>query len=640
MRLPVLPTLLLLTLAHCTPVGVPAADAGVSAANVGVSAANVGVSAANVGVSAANVGVSAADASAPTADAGLAASRALTVQVFGLDGAPLAGSQVQVVAETLEDHNLWLEADERGAASTPAPAPGRYRVLAYWLLKGKFQRYVWQDLDVKPGTEDLRVELRFARGSAAPISGRVRGLDDQPVAGAEVQAWQLASSVPLDGDLLRNSSSARETVSATTDAEGRFTLEPLREGEYGLQVRHSPAGLGDTYARTGGPAVELQLVPRCVRSASGRVVDERGAPIKSFEVGSRRVRDAKGHFQLKGDCYVTVEARGFVSQDLPVLSLKGLHVELPDVVLERGRQLTGRVLGPDGKPLKDVDLKAYWAGPTPGSTSESTDAGGRVSLGPVPAGREVTVWAKWNDKALRQQVAPGKDAKVELRFPAEDSRLEVLTKDAQGAPLGGMQVQAQSAWGFLTLTTDKTGRAAQGVPAGSYEVRVTHKPSGRPGARRVAYRFDPVSVQVSPESTPPVEVRATQGTGRLRVILPEGTHYDAIFVVPGAHDWPADIPAWSKLLAYPMAEDAVSSLWMSQAPALIYYETQNDFSELVPGPYTVFAGNPQDDGPGLLAFRQVIEVDGRGRQVVQVRFSGDGSRRLHAVPVSAPAGAQ
>ncbi|MCY1017056.1 hypothetical protein [Pyxidicoccus sp. MSG2] len=567
------------------------------------------------------------DAGVPDAGARLEGPRALQVRVLGPDGVPLPGSHVQVVSESLDATNVWLQTNDRGEAGHAAPPPGRYRVLAFWVEKEQFQRYAWQDFESGPGTDDLRMELRFPQRSATPISGRVRRLDGQPVAGATVEAWQHFPSVPLDGDLLRNTSAPRELATATTDAEGRFTLEPFREGEYGLHIQHQE-GLGDATARTGGPAPDIVLAPRCVRSAAGRVVDEQGTPLKSFEVGSRRVRDAKGRFQLGSTCFTHIESAGFVSQELPLLGLKSLHAELPDIVLERGRPLTGRVVGPDGKPVESVDLRASWNGARGGADSTSTDASGRFSLGPVPVGREVALWTKWDDRLLRQRIPAGKDGKVEVQFPSEDSRLEVLVRDARGAPLAGMNVMAEGTWGLLTLRTDGAGRAVHGVPAGSYEVRATHKPSMRRAGPRVPYRFAPVRVEVSPENSATVVVQASQGAGRLRVLLPESTHYDAIFVVPGAHDWPADIPGWVKLVEHPLIENMSTDMREQYSGGIIYYESQNDFSELVPGPYTIFARNPRDDGPGLLLYREVVQVDGRGRQVVQVRFEGDGSRRL------------
>jgi hypothetical protein len=570
------------------------------------------------------------DAGVPDAGARLEGPRALQVRVLGPDGAPLPGSHVQVVPESLDATNLWLQTNDRGEVGYAAPPPGRYRVLAFWVEQKRFQRYVWQDLESSPGTDDVRMELRFPPRSAPPISGQVRGLDGQPVAGATVAARQPFPSVPLDGDLLRNTSGPREFATATTDAEGRFTLEPFREGEYGLHVQHQ-AGLGDVTARTGGPTVDIVLVPRCVRSATGRVVDEHGTPLKSFEVGSMRVRDAKGRFQLGSACFTTVESAGFVPQELPLLSLKSLNAELPDIVLERGRELTGSVVGPDGKPVESVSLRGSWDGSRGGPAVASTNASGRFSLGPVPVGREVKLWTKWDDRLLRQSVPPGKEGKVEVRFPTEDSRLEVLVKDARGAPLAGLNVTAEGTWGLVTLRTDGAGRAVHGVPAGSYELRATYKPSMSQTGPRVPYRFAPVRVQVSPENSTPVVVQATQGTGRLRVLLPESTHYDAIFVVPGAHDWPTDVPGWVKLVEDPLVKNPSTDMREQYSGGIIYYETQNDFSELVPGPYTVFATNPSDDGPGLLLYREVVQVDGRGRQVVQVRFAGDGARRLPEV---------
>ncbi|MBZ4415498.1 carboxypeptidase-like regulatory domain-containing protein [Myxococcus sp. RHSTA-1-4] len=568
-----------------------------------------------------------AEGAAPDAGAPQASARMLRVRVLGPEGAPLPGSKVQLVPEPLEGVHLWLETDDKGESVHPAPAPGRYRVLAYWTAQGRFRRYVWQDVELRPGTDDSRVELRFERRSTPPISGQVRNLDGLPVAGATVEAYQHFPSVPLDEDFLRNTAWPRETTTATTDAEGRFTLEPLRAGDYGLEVRHEE-GIGDATARTGGPPVDIMLAPRCARTASGRVVDERGAPVTRFQVDSHRVRDAKGRFTLEGACYLNIEAGGFVSQGFPLLGFKSKHVDMPDIVLERGRQLMGRVLDADGKPVADVQLTAHWTGITSRPDSASTNASGRFSLGPVPTGREVTLTAIWDEGAVRQRIAPGKEGKVTFRFPIENARLEVRILDSEGAPLQGMDVTAESTAGEFSLRTDGSGQAVRSVPAGAYEVRVTREPSLPPSKSHVPRRFAPVSVQLPEGGTAPVELRQQRGTGRLRVLLPRPSHYEGIHVVPGAHDWPADTQALGKHLESRLVADARADLEAQPAVPLIGYTSQNDFSELVPGPYTVFAMNPYDDGPRLLLFRKVVHIRGPERQVVQVRFEGEDTRRL------------
>ncbi|QSQ20412.1 carboxypeptidase regulatory-like domain-containing protein [Pyxidicoccus parkwayensis] len=570
----------------------------------------------------------AVDAGAPDAGARHEVPGTLRVRVLGPDGAPLASSHVQLVSSSLDAPTVWLQTDDHGEAGHPIASSGHHRVFAFWLEKGRFQRYAWKDVELRPGTGDPRVELRFASASVPPISGQVKGLDGLPVEGATVEAFQHFTSVPLDDDLLRNTTGPRETATTTTDAEGRFTVQPLREGEYGLSVVHDK-GLGDVTAHTGGPAADIVLIPRCVRSASGRVVDEQGAPIPRFQVDSRRVRDAKGRFTLQGGCFVHIEAPGFVPQRLPLLSLKALHVELPDVVLARARQLSGRVVGPDSKPAGGVALEASWDGDTTNPTGESEETSGRFSLGPVPVGREVTVLAKRADGSLRRRVAADETAPLVIELPADDSRLDVLVKDASGKALGGADVEARGAWGSVTLRTDATGHAAGKVPSGSYEVHVTHQLRGLPDQRRVAYRFAPVTVQVARGNDTPVEVRPMQGTGRLRVLLPEPSHYNSIFVIPGAHEVPANIRSLGARVEHPLVADAASDKRAQYSEGIIYYEAQNDFSDLVPGPYTVFATNPRDDGPGLLLFHQTVQVDGRGRQVVQVRFEGDSALRLY-----------
>ncbi|NMO17118.1 hypothetical protein HPC49_11260 [Pyxidicoccus fallax] len=571
--------------------------------------------------------LSTATLGADTSDAGVPSApvRMLRVRVLDSEGAPLARGRVQLVPEPLEGLQAWLDLDGRGEANHPAPSPGSYRLIAYWKVEGQFRRYVWEDLELRPGTDDERVELRFAPASAPPISGQVRNLDGLPVAGVTVEARQQFPSVPLDGAFLRNSAWPRELVAAVTDAEGRFTLRPMREGDYGLDVTHEE-GLGRVTARTGGPAVDMKLVPRCARTASGRVVDERGAPIRSFQVGSHRFRDAQGRFKLGNACYLNIEAAGFVAHGGPLLSHPSKHVDVPDIVLERGRQLTGRVLGPDGTPRKDVLLSAHWEGITSRPDDARSEASGRFSLGPVPTGREVTLTATWDGSSVRQRIPPGKDGKVTFRLPAEKARLEVRVLNAPGAVLPGAEVQARSDAGTFTLRTDSSGQATRSVPAGTYEVRVSREPRPEP---RTPRRFAPLSVQAVEGDTAAVELRAQPpGTGRLRVLLPAPSHYENIHVVPGAHDWPNDARELGRLLEPGLAADSQADVWAQKNVPLIGYTSQEDYSGLVPGPYTVFATNPYDDGPKLLLFRKVVHLPGSGRQVVQVRYEGEDTRRL------------
>jgi hypothetical protein len=137
----------------------------------------------------------------------------------------------------------------------------------------------------------------------------------------------------------------------------------------------------------------------------------------------------------------------------------------------------------------------------------------------------------------------------------------------------------------------------------------------------------PASAQVPAQGA--VELRAPpRGLGRLRVLLPKPSHYESIYVVPGAHDWPNSGQELSRHLASPLAADAQVDVRVQRRIPLIGYTSQNDFSELEPGPYTVFAMNPYDDGPRLLLFRKVVHLQGPERQVVQVRFEGEDTRRM------------
>jgi hypothetical protein len=192
-----------------------------------------------------------------------------------------------------------------------------------------------------------------------------------------------------------------------------------------------------------------------------------------------------------------------------------------------------------------------------------------------------------------------------------------------------VSVTAEGAWGSLSMSTDSSGHALLSVPPGPHEVRVKKEPQ-RQSARNqgVPLRFPTMSTQIPEKGTVPLEIRPAQGPGRLRVLLPRPTHYDDVYLVPGAHPWPTDSNTWARIKEHALVADEEADIWAQPEMPLIYYEVLNDFSDLVPGLYTVFTTNSYGDAEGLTLFRQVIEVNGQGRQVVQVRFEGESTRVL------------
>ncbi|MFP2905990.1 carboxypeptidase regulatory-like domain-containing protein [Pyxidicoccus sp. 3LFB2] len=559
--------------------------------------------------------------------------RMLQVLVRGPSGKPLKNAEVLLVPEPREGKTMTTRTDARGLAGVPVQTRGRYRLLALWERQDTFSRYVWRDVELRPETADNRLELRFAeRPSSASLSGRVRGPGNLPVAGVKVTAVQVFPSMPLGDAFLRNTAYPLEFATTLTDAEGRFTLKDLRDGDYLLEVEHG-AGIGKSRARTGAPAKEVSLAPRCAKRATGRIVDEHGAPIRRFRLEEQHVTDDQGRFTHEGTCLPIIEEDGFLMRHVLVPASPSDEVSMPDIVLQRGRRLVGRLLLPDGTPAAKHTLTADWQGSTWTPGRQHTDASGRFTFDLVPANVTVVLEAtSVEGQVLRHRVPASQSGDLALRLPPRSSRLDVRALTGEGVPLAGFHVTAENAEGSFSGDAQRPGALSLHLPPGAYEVRVEVAPSQQGPSAGVPLRFLPVSVQVPAHGTATAEARAMKGTGALRVLMPQGTHYDDVRLMSGVHPWPGNLHNLRTLKGMLAADKALDDVVYVGAEDVVSFRFRTvltDFSELVPGRYTVFARDSYSGmgGRGML-FRKVVQVEGAKRHVVQVRFDGEDAREL------------
>jgi protocatechuate 3,4-dioxygenase beta subunit len=203
-------------------------------------------------------------------------------------------------------------------------------------------------------------QKRAPRPTAAPrIEGTVRDAAGKPVEKALVMAR------PASGDRLERTAITR------TDANGRFSLELARGGDYFVRVE-SPPLAPYTIERTSVPADPLAVTLRKGASLEGIVRDSRGKPVAGARVDARsgvrlgtllaepeagRVRgttDAKGGFRLEGLAVaghtVTASAPGVGGARRNGVA-PGARLEL---FLTPGTTVRGTVRGPDRRPLAGV----------------------------------------------------------------------------------------------------------------------------------------------------------------------------------------------------------------------------------------------------------------------------------------------
>ncbi len=201
--------------------------------------------------------------------------------VRGPDGRPLEGARVRRIgsswfarAETTTDAQGAYELDDLagGALELEALEPDHGRATTTLTLQAG-ARVAWEPV----------------LGGGLELVGRIE------VSGEELAGWTVRGYG--EGD---QRSYLEET---TTDASGRFALRACPEGEIGLVLFGRVSGpAGDrgspfpvarlTGLRAGGPAVVLRPDPELAPSASivGRLVDERGAPVRNADVRATHAR--------------------------------------------------------------------------------------------------------------------------------------------------------------------------------------------------------------------------------------------------------------------------------------------------------------------------------------------------------------
>jgi Carboxypeptidase regulatory-like domain len=328
-------------------------------------------------------------AAKPTPKATPAPAPILEGIVKGPDGKPIAGARVFYTDGAAAGFGLALVArtDDEGrfSARLKSAALLRVQVEAKGLALRSFEK-------VRPGAPLL---VTLERGRA--IEGRVRDTTGHAVPQARLLARAQASLAPAVWDLEAN------RVETITDARGRYRLEGLGPGFYVVAVR-APEGAARKDQVRPGSTVDFVLQPKA--SVSAVVLDPARRPVGGALVraepepplgGSSDVgtTDAQGRVELfgleAGTHGVIAHHPDFAPAVSTGLALEtGGHAEAT-LVLTRGVSVTGRVLGPEERPLPARAVVQEMSGqPAPRSLSEllraEAGADGRFRIERVPPG--------------------------------------------------------------------------------------------------------------------------------------------------------------------------------------------------------------------------------------------------------------
>jgi protocatechuate 3,4-dioxygenase beta subunit len=244
--------------------------------------------------------------------------------------------------------------------------------------------------EIKPDTKELALKtIELARS----IEREVIVVDEQGKPAAD--AWVDATWV-----VRHDQYTTLATRSAKTDEAGKCTLELLPDVAEIYLRASTKVRAGNLVASTVGKAAEIRLTVDAKNSAilTGRVVDQAGTPIAkaSVRIQSGEYRqfprgyqgdmgttwtvttDEQGRFRsphplprnlelpksltsFRPDSgyLIAVEAPGkLLSQTRFPLRDGDSPVEMPDIVLQEARQIAGRVVDADGKPVEGAEVQA------------------------------------------------------------------------------------------------------------------------------------------------------------------------------------------------------------------------------------------------------------------------------------------
>ncbi|MFT3707981.1 MAG: carboxypeptidase-like regulatory domain-containing protein [Archangium sp.] len=193
--------------------------------------------------------------------------------------------------------------------------------------------------------------VTFKADKGVTVTGKVIDADGKPVANAIVTVTDRSETT-------------------MTNEQGEFERSGLAAGMIELRAMHEN-GAETEPVKVKAPARDVVLKFAPVEYVTGRAVDDRGAPVTSFEANEVKVTAADGRFKVPAPGKtLDVWADGYVSVYLTVA--KG---DVGDVVLRRTPIVEGDVTDSEGKPVSGATVM--------GSADQGgvvTDANGRFKL--------------------------------------------------------------------------------------------------------------------------------------------------------------------------------------------------------------------------------------------------------------------
>ena len=269
------------------------------------------------------------------------------------------------------------------------------------------------------------------------------------------------------------------SVTATSDAEGRFRLGPVAPGTYELEAFSTrfeiPGG-----TKVEAPASDLRVVGTWLGTIKVRLVLPDGTPFSGTVWVWQPMGDVPGmwngspseaedgHLELdeipSSPLRLELHPDGYVPIERIVSAPAGGTTDLGEIVLDEGHEVRARVVAPDGRPVAEATL-------TLGRRRVDSDEDGNLVLEHVPAGSCLLELSADGFAKSWPVVDVGPDRDPVVLTLTKGEHVRVALRDAEGQPLPGRRVGIDrylaGAWKDAGVgRTDADGTFHGNLPAG------------------------------------------------------------------------------------------------------------------------------------------------------------------------------
>lgn len=399
----------------------------------------------------------------------LDAAASVSGRVVDADGKPVVGAKVETVpafdVAAAQDDGLKAFTDGDGHFELHGLRAGRFALMT--TARGHGQR-ASDTFALQPGEQRDGFEIRL--DGKVELSGVVLDEKGQPVPGASV-VWEqpddtgAISRVVLQyaaGDMtaLTSMSSARNV----TDAEGRFEFRDLTAEASTVKVYAVGFVSTEGTPAKRGQRLEIRLKRQGI--ARGRVVDEAGRPMRSFEVDDVTFSDGSGRFEVgAASSAIRVSAAGY-QRHIVELKEDNSDIDVGDVTLQRATSLRVTVKSESDTPF----IAVVSAGINTCRTSEVP----WCELVDLPDGDlRVEITADMHLAEERKVMAVDRAKGLELTLRSAKGRLEGIAFLKPGVPAAGVELKVSGAGNTTTVTAANGAFTVAGIDEGAACISLT-----------------------------------------------------------------------------------------------------------------------------------------------------------------------